>query len=314
MTKITQKIAMGAWAWGDKDGYFGNTMTRDEFRPVFTAALKNGLNFFDTATAYGNGASEEILGTFLKEVEREKIIISTKFTPQMAAMYENSLAKMCEASLARMGIDYIDLYWIHNSVGAPKWTKELIPLLKKGIVKQVGVSNHNLAEIEIANKILSEEGFKLSAIQNHFSLLNRTSEYGGILNYCAKNNIDFLGYMVLEQGALSGKYDTKNPFPQGSARAEKYNSKLGEIEKLVNAMKPVAENHGSNVAQIATAWAISKGVIPIIGVTKVSQVEDAAAIARIQLTNEEIKSIENVANKLNISTIREWEKDMSNEE
>lgn len=311
MSNTFSKIAIGAWAWGDKDGYFGNTMELDEFKPVFNAALKHGLNIFDTATAYGNGASEEILGTFVKEVNRDDVLVSTKFTPQMAPMYDNSVVKMCEASLNRMGLDYIDIYWIHNSVGAPNWTNELIPLLKRGIVKQVGVSNHNLAEIKVANEILNKEGFKLSAVQNHFSLLNRTSEYGGILNYCKENNITFFGYMVLEQGALSGKYDTKNPFLTGSARAEKYNPMLSEIEKLVIAIKSVAQSHNASVAQIATAWAINKGIVPIIGVTRVAQVEDAATIAKIQLTDDEINAIENVADKLNISTIREWEKDMN---
>lgn len=114
--KINQlpKIAMGAWAWGDTDGYFGNTMTGEDFRPVFDAAVKAGLNLRDTATAYSNGESEKILGRLVNDAGREKIIVSTKFTPQMAGMYGDSVVKMCEASLERMNMEYFDIYWIHN--------------------------------------------------------------------------------------------------------------------------------------------------------------------------------------------------------
>ena len=151
------KIALGAWAWGDKDGYFGNTMTADDFRPIFKAALEKGFNVWDTATAYSNGESERILGAFVKEAGRDKVTVSTKFTPQMAAMYAGSVEKMCRASLERMKLDYIDIYWIHNPINAPEYTKQLSPLLKAGIVKSVGVSNHNLAQIKEADAILRGE-------------------------------------------------------------------------------------------------------------------------------------------------------------
>lgn len=311
MKNTFPKIAMGAWAWGDKDCYFGNTMDNQDFRPIFKTAIENGLNLWDTATAYGNGASEEILGSFIKEFKREDIIVSTKFTPQMAAMYDNSVEKMCEASLKRMELDYIDIYWIHNAVGAPHWTQQLIPLLQSGKVKSVGVSNHNLAEIKEADNILKNAGFKISAVQNHYSLLNRTSEYGGILDYCKENNISFWAYMVLEQGALSGKYDSQHPFSEGSARAQKYNPLLPQIEKVIQFIRPIAEHHNASVAQIVTSWAINKGVLPIIGVTHEAQVKDAAQTAKITLSNDEINNIEQAADSLGISTIREWEKDMN---
>lgn len=100
------KIAMGAWAWGDKDGYFGNTMAEEEFRPVFGKALENGLNLWDTATAYSGGESERIVGALANSFGRENVIISTKFTPQMAAMYGNSVENMCQASKTASGSDF----------------------------------------------------------------------------------------------------------------------------------------------------------------------------------------------------------------
>lgn len=304
------KIAMGAWAWGDTEGYFGNTMTGEEFRPIFDAAMKAGMNLWDTATAYSNGESEKILGGFVNDAGRENVIVSTKFTPQMAAMYDDSVEKMCEASLERMGMEYFDIYWIHNPVGAPEYTKQLIPLLQSGKVKSVGVSNHNLAQIKEADEILKTGGYRVSAVQNHYSLMNRSSEESGIIDYCKKNDITFYGYMTLEQGALSGKYDAEHPFPEGSARAKVFNPMLPQIEVITAELKKVAADHGVSVAQIATAYAINKGVLPILGVTKIYQVEEAVKMADIVLTPEEIVSLEEAADKSGVDSIQFWESRM----
>lgn len=304
------KIAMGAWAWGDTDGYFGNTMAGEEFRPIFEAAMKAGLNLWDTATAYSNGESEKILGGFVNDAGRENVIVSTKFTPQMAAMYDNSVEKMCDASLARMNMEYFDIYWIHNPVGAPEYTKQLIPLLKSGKVKTVGVSNHNLAQIREAEAILKDAGFRLSAVQNHYSLLNRSSEESGITRYCKTNDIVFYGYMTLEQGALSGKYDASHPFPEGSARANVFNPLLPQLGALIEELKKIAAAHGVSAAQIATAYAAGKGVLPILGVTKLYQVEEAVETAEIILSAEEMASLEAAADASGVSSIQFWESKM----
>jgi myo-inositol catabolism protein IolS len=304
------KIAMGAWAWGDKDGYFGNTMTGEEFRPIFDKSLELGLNLWDTATAYSNGESEKILGGFVNAVGREKVLVSTKFTPQMAAMYDNSVEKMCDASLERMNMEYFDIYWIHNPIGAPDYTRQLIPLLQSGKVKTVGVSNHNLAQLKEANAILKEAGFRVSAVQNHFSLMNRSSVDSGILDYCKENGITFYGYMTLEQGALSGKYDAANPFPEGSTRASVFNPMMDKIEIITAKMKKVAKAHDVSVAQIGTAYAVTKGILPILGVTKMYQVEEAVKTAEITLSDEEVKNLEAAADRAGVESIQFWESKM----
>lgn len=304
------KIAMGAWAWGDKDGYFGNTMTGEEFRPIFDKAMELGFNLWDTATAYSNGESEKILGGFVNDAGRENVIVSTKFTPQMAPMYDNSVEKMCDASLQRMGMTYFDIYWIHNPVGAPEFTRQLIPLIKNGKVKSVGVSNHSLAQIKEANEILKAAGYKISAVQNHYSLMNRSSEESGILDYCKANDILFYGYMTLEQGALSGNYDSKNLFPEGSARAKVFNPMMDKIEVITDELAKVADAHSATVAQIATAYAINKGVLPILGVTKVYQVEEAAKMTDINLTIDEITTLEEAAKRSGVESIQFWESRM----
>lgn len=212
------KIALGTWAWGagafGGDSVFGSNTNVENLKPVFDAAMSAGLNLWDTATVYGMGESEKILGSFVASHRREDVLVSTKFTPQLAEMYDNNVEKMALASMQRMGLDYIDIYWIHNPMDVERWTPGLIPLLQSGKVKRVGVSNHNIDEICRAGEILGEAGFKVSAVQNHFSLLYRSSERGGVLDYCKQNGIEFWAYMVLEQGALSGKYNTEHPLPR----------------------------------------------------------------------------------------------------
>ncbi len=172
------------------------------------------------------------------------------------------------------------------------------------------LESYDFSEIKQAAEILAKEELKISAVQNHYSILNRSSEESGILDYCKENGITFFAYMVLEQGALSGKYDTKHPLPADSDRGRTYNPLLPQIEKIVAVMKGIADSHGVNVAQIPVAWAIAKGALPIIGVTKVAQVEDAAKAADIELSADEIKALETVADEMRLNVIHGWEKEM----
>ena len=273
------KIALGTWAWGagafGGDKVFGSKTDVENLKPVFDAAMKVGLNLWDTATAYGMGESEKILG-----------------------------------SIERMGCDYIDIYWIHNPMDVERWTPGLIPLLRSGKVKRVGVSNHNIKEIRRANEILGEAGFKVSAVQNHFSLLYRSSEKGGVLNYCREQDIEFWAYMVLEQGALSGKYNKENPLPAESERGQKYNPVLPQLEALTSEMTAIGQKYGASCSQIGIAWAIAKGTLPIIGATKERHVVEAAEAARIVLTAEEVARLEQLADATGIDTRGGWEHTM----
>ena len=314
-TKKFPKIALDTWSWGvgavGGDQVFGNHLGEADLKTVFDTAMKAGLNLWDTATVYGMGASEDILGAFARTYPREEVLLSTKFTPQIAGDGMDPVADMCEASLERLGADYIDIYWIHNPADVERWTPGLISLIKSGKVKQVGVSNHNLAQIKRAEEILSKGGVHISAVQNHYSLLYRSSEEAGILDYCKEKGIDFYAYMVLEQGALSGKYNTKNPLPEGSQRGDTYNPILPQLEKLTDAMGSIGEKHGAGAAQVAIAWAIAKGTRPIIGVTKPTQVEDAAKAAQVVLSAEEMEQLETLAKEANVDTRGSWENPMA---
>ena len=272
--------------------------------------MKAGLSLWDTATAYGMGESERILGLLAKAYRREDVQISTKFTPQMAEVFGNSVEKMADASIRRMGCDYIDIYWIHCPMDVERSTPGLIPLLQSGRVKRVGVSNHNIREIQRAGEILGEAGFRVSAVQNHFSLLYRSSEKGGVLDYCRQNPIQFWAYMVPGQGALSGRYSRENPLPAESDRGKKYNPLLPRLEALTGEMKAIGEKYRASCSQIAIAWAIAKGTMPIIGATKERHVVEAAEAAGIVLSPAEVARLEQLADATGIDTRGGWEHSM----
>lgn len=315
MNKTMKKmplIALGTWSWGPGEGggdqVYGNHLTTENLKAVFDAAIQSGLNFFDTALVYGMGSSEKILGELVKQYAREDFILSTKFTPQLAKQVANPMEEMLNQSLVNLQTDYIDIYWIHNPADAPKWVSGLIPLLKSGKVKNVGVSNHNLAQIKEANAILEKDGFKISAVQNHYSLLYRYSEEAGIIDFCKANDIVFLPYMVLEQGALTGKYNAQSPLPESSGRGKSYNPMFSKLEILMETMEKIGNSRNATVAQIAIAWAIAKNTLPLIGVTKVKQVEEGVNASKIILTLQEIEEMEELAAKTGVDTRGWWEK------
>ena len=305
------KIALGAWAWGN-DGTFGGGLDAEELKPIFDAAMERDLVLWDTAYAYGMGTSERVLAGFLKDLPREDYLVSDKFTPQCAdPSSATPVADMMAMQLDLMGLDRFDIYWVHNPVGAPGFTIELAELLEgRDDAPLVGVSNHNLAEIKQADAILREHGLRLGAVQNHYSLINRSSEDSGILDWCRENDVVFFSYMVLEQGALTGTYDLDHPMPAGSARAAAYNPVLGELSHLNAKLAEVARAHGVGAAQVALAWAIAKGTLPIVGVTKVSHVRDAAAAAAVELSDAEVRELEELADSLGLNVVRMWEKVM----
>ncbi|WP_455228397.1 aldo/keto reductase [Kingella denitrificans] len=312
------KIALGTWSWGvgawGGDAVFGQTLTEAQMKEVFDTAMQAELNLWDTAYVYGMGGSEIELGKLVRQQPKGSVMLSTKFTPNLAdETAADPLNAMLEGSLQRLGVNEIDLYWIHTSIDVERWTPYLIPALKSGKVKAVGVSNHNLAQIKRANEILAAEGFKLSAVQNHFSLLYRHSIADGTLDYCRENGITFFSYMVLEQGTLSGHYNAQNPLPEGSHRgeaynrAEAYNKILPKLQKLTDALAKIGKAHNASAAQIAIAWAVAKGTLPLIGATKPHHVTDAAAATKLVLTAEQTAEIERLAEETGVDTRGGWE-------
>ncbi|MGN6250178.1 MAG: aldo/keto reductase, partial [Marmoricola sp.] len=304
-------VALGTWAWGDSgeagDGYFGSRLSETTLREIVDAALAKGLTLWDTAVVYGMGRSESVLAQAFAGHDRSAYQLSTKFTPQAAdeAAGDGAVAAMLEQSLERLGTDHVDLYWIHNPADVARWTPQLIPLLESGTVKHVGVSNHNLDQIALADRILGEAGFRVEAVQNHYSLLHRDSERAGILDHCLRNDVRFFAYMVLEQGALSGRYGPANPLPAGSSRAGVYNDLLPQLEALTDRMRAIGERRGAGAADVATAWAIARGTTPIVGVTQPRHIDGLVAARDLELTDEETAELETLARNADVDT-RGW--------
>lgn len=309
----TAPIVLGTWSWGT-GGFaggnvvFGNSLDTADLKEVFDKAMVSGLNTFDTAFAYANGESERILGELAGQYDRSKVIISDKFTPGMQDdTKENPVQDMLEGSLKRLGTDYIDIYWIHNSADVERWTPFLADLVKSGRVKRIGVSNHSLEQVKRVQEILKPAGVQISAVQNHFSLLYRNSIDDGLLDYCKENNIQFFSYMVLEQGALSGKYNSENPMPAESNRGKTYNPMFPALKDLLAELQRLAVAYAVSPAQIATAWAIGRGTTPILGVTKLEQVDDATKASQVKLTDEEMVNLEYLAAQSGVDTRGGWE-------
>lgn len=307
-------MALGTWAWGDSgeagDGYFGSRLTESGLREVVEKAQANGFTLWDTAVAYGMGRSESVLARALSGFDRGEYQLSTKFTPQIAGDGDDPVADMLEQSLDRLRTDYVDLFWIHNPADVARWTPPLIPLLKSGTIKHVGVSNHSMEEIALADRILGEAGFRVEAVQNHFSLLYRPSERTGILDHCRDHDVRFFAYMVLEQGALTGTYSPVHPLPDGSSRAAAYNRILPQLRTLTDRTAAIGDAHGASTADIATAWALAKGTTPIIGITKASHIDGLIRARDLDLAAEGIADLETLADAADVDTRGWWEREM----
>ena len=125
------KMALGAWAWGN-DGTFGSGIDVADLKPIFDAAMEAGLNLWDTAYAYGMGTSEKVLGGFLAGLDRGSYLVSDKLTPQcMDTSSTTPVKDMLDMQLSLMGLDRFDIYWVHNTAGAPDWTEKLAAFFEK---------------------------------------------------------------------------------------------------------------------------------------------------------------------------------------
>ena len=170
-------VMVGTWAWGPgmvgSGMIFGKKYDEASLIETFKTAYQRGFNLWDTAEVYGHGASERLLAKCIKGLP--DVLVSTKHIPS-PRYKEGSLEKAARGSLERLGIETIDLYWLHQPNCIKENFTEACTLLNKGIIKSVGLSNGNLSQIKEADDILKKNGYRLAAIQNHFSLLSMPEE------------------------------------------------------------------------------------------------------------------------------------------
>lgn len=304
---MDKEVMIGTWAWGPgfngSKQVFGNNYDEEILRETFEEAVNLGLTRWDTAAVYGMGSCEKLLGKFING--RDGIFISTKFFPDKK-FREGALEKSFHESMTRLNLKSADLFWIHKPNNLTKNLQEAVPLLQDGRIRSIGISNVSLKDIRTAEDILSREGLSLGAVQNHFSLLRNDQQ--PLIDYCNSKGITYYAYMVLEQGALAGRYNVTRPFPLLSMRRLAFpKSKFRKIESLLKLMEQTALKYNIDKSQIPVLWVIAKGAVPIIGITKPVYAERLAEALQVDLTPEEIEQLTSEAAATGIRQQGSWE-------
>ena len=304
---MDKEVMIGTWAWGPgfngSKQVFGNNYDEEILRETFERAVNLGLTRWDTAAVYGMGSCEKLLGKFIDG--RDGIFISTKFFPDKK-FREGALEKSFHESMTRLNLKSADLFWIHKPNNITKNLQEAVPLLQDGRIRSIGISNVSLKDIRTAEDILSREGLSLGAVQNHFSLLRNDQQ--PLIDYCNSKGITYYAYMVLEQGALAGRYNVTCPFPLLSMRRLAFpKSKFRKIESLLKLMEQTALKYNIDKSQIPVLWVIAKGAVPIIGITKPVYAERLAEALQVDLTPEEIEQLTSEAAATGIRQQGSWE-------
>ena len=272
----------------------GESVGVDTIRACFERARERGLLIFDLAQDYGLGKAQKMIGEF----GTEDVIISAKFTPT-GSYKSGQVRKSFEKDLQDFNRDYVDIYWLHLPSDIEANLSEIIDLYKEGKIKHIGISNFTLEECVKAKAILDKAGIPLYGVQNHYSLINREWENNGLVDWCFRNGISFWAWAVLEEGMLTDpKVKTKM-----SLMKMMFNRKKRKLHSLYQLMEKVGEAHGITIPQVAMAFCSSKGIVPVCGCRKPYQVDQLQDAVSVTLSDSEIKSLENEADKLNVKIL-----------
>lgn len=272
----------------------GESVGVDTIRACFERAKEKGLLIFDLAQDYGLGKAQKMIGEF----GTEDVIISAKFTPT-GSYKSGQVRKSFEKDLQDFNRDYVDIYWLHLPSDIEANLSEIIDLHKEGKIKHIGISNFTLEECVKAKAILDKAGIPLYGVQNHYSLINREWEKNGLVDWCFRNGISFWAWAVLEEGMLTDpKVKTKM-----SLMKLMFNRKKRKLHSLYQLMEKVGEAHGITIPQVAMAFCSSKGIVPVCGCRKPYQVDQLQDAVSVTLSDSEIKSLENEADKLNVKIL-----------
>ena len=296
-------IGLGAWAIGGKWQWGWGEQDDQASIETIHHALGQGINWIDTAPVYGLGHSEEVVGKAINGMS-EKPLIFTKccftwdtqgeITPSLKAA---KIREEIEASLKRLNIETIDLYQIHWP--NPKkeieegWT-EMANLVKEGKIRYLGVSNHNVEQMQKLEKIAH-----ISSLQPPYSLLNRDYEEE-VLPWCKNNGTGVICYSPMASGMLTGKMTRERIASlQDDWRKEAPDftePKLTRNLKVVEKLQAVANAHGRKVTEIALAWVLKNSAVTgaITGMRSPEQVDDLVGASEVNLTKEDIELIESV--------------------
>ncbi len=305
--KVSQ-LALGCMSFGAPErGTHPWTLDETQSRPFYKQALDAGINFFDTSNSYSDGSSEEILGRAIRDLtRRDEVVIATKVfyssrkTPNAKGLSRKAIMTEIDASLRRLGTDYVDLYQIHRwDYGTPieETLEALHDVVKAGKVRYLGASSMHAWQFCKALYLADLHGWtRFISMQNHYNLLYREEERE-MMSLCAAEGIGVLPWSPLARGRLARPWEEK----EGTERAGSdefgktlYKSTEQADKVVIDRVGEIAGERKVPRAQVALAWILNKpGVTsPIIGATKPQHLDDAIAALSLELTLEEMTRLE----------------------
>jgi len=308
------EIALGSWLT------YGNATETSQAEACIDRAYELGVNFFDTANAYAGGAAERVVGKALSKFPRSSYVLSTKVFMRMGpgpndgGLSRKHIMEQCDASLKRLGHDYVDVYFCHRFDGGTPIEETLMALadlVRQGKILYYAVSEWTGSQIAEASRIARERNlYPIVANQPQYSMLARGIERE-VIPICEREGIGQVTFSSLAQGVLSGKYKPGQPPPEGSRAADPSQNqflKSGELDAwvhdririddaLLNRVQqliPIAEEAGLSMTQLALAWCLRRPNVSsvIIGASRPQQIEENVAASGHKLTEEILDKID----------------------
>ena len=283
-----------------------SSLSKDEGIALIRAAVERGVTFFDTAEVYGPFTNEEMVGEALKPV-RDQVVIATKFGSNIDLETKKSVGldsrpehirEVCDASLKRLGIEVIDLFYQHRvdpNVPIEDVAGTVKGLIQEGKVKHFGLSEPGVQTVRLAHAVQP-----VTALQNEYSLWTRGPETNGILDACEELGIGFVPYSPLGKGFLTGAMNKETKFGEGDFRNMLPRFTPEALEKnqaLIDLLKRIAGEKKARPAQIALAWLLAQKpwIVPIPGTTKLHRLEENLGAAEVELTAHDLAEIQRAA-------------------
>ena len=309
---LVSHLCLGTMTFHGGEGFWKVVGTIDQAGAdeLIKASVDAGINFFDTADVYSEGESEKILGQSLKNLNlaRKDVVLATKVYGRVGpgrndvGASRGHIMDAVDASLRRLQTDHIDLYQIHgNDAVTPieETLRALDTLVTQGKVRYIGCSNWQAWKIAKALGISESKGLaRFDTLQAYYSIAGRDLERE-IVPLLEAGKTGLLVWSPLAGGLLSGKFSRENQKPEGSRRSE-FDFPIVDKErtwKILDVMAPIAKAHDCSPARISLAWLLTKPVVSsvIIGAKRLDQLQDNLAAVELQLTEEEIKRLDEVS-------------------
>jgi aryl-alcohol dehydrogenase-like predicted oxidoreductase len=300
------RICLGCMTYGDPNrGNHSWTLPEDESRPFIKKALDAGINFFDTANVYSDGSSEEIVGKALRDfTRRENVVLATKVHGRMrpgpngGGLSRKAIFTEIDASLRRLGTDYVDLYQIHRFdpfTPIEETAEALHDVVKAGKARYLGASSMYAWQFSKYLYLAEAHGWtKFVSMQNHYNLLNREEERE-MLPLCADQGIGVIPWSPLARGHLTRDPEQATNRSQNDAFGGSLYTATEDADRtVIDEVARVASERGVPRAQVALAWVLQQPVVtaPIIGASKLQHLDDAVAAVDLSLSPEELAALE----------------------